>query len=280
MAAPLERIQGLLAGAFRREEPVTGDAALAAACAEHVAGNDRLTPAEQVDIYRRQFWLRHVDSLAEDYIALRYVLGEDAFESFCHAYLTAHPPRAPSLRDLGADIPGFAERYQGFPPARRDLCVDLARYENAFIEIFDGPEPPPLDPDKLRSLPPEAWDTARIVLHPLLARMTVGHPVHRIRFAVKSGESPDLAEICADGVTRDPIHLAVFRKDLTIRYEELEPEAARLLDGLAEGVPLVPACAAAAEGIPEARAAELEAKVATWFQQWTSWGVIVDVALP
>src|SRR6186713_2831422 len=107
-------MQGFLAGVFRREEPVEGDQGLSTACAEHVSGNDRLSPAEQVDIYRRQFWMRHVDSLAEDYIALHHVLGDEAFEAFCHAYLTAHPPSVPSLRDLGADVPRFVVGYRGF----------------------------------------------------------------------------------------------------------------------------------------------------------------------
>jgi len=278
--APLEEVQGFLASVFRREDPVEGDAALAASCGAHVSGNDRLTPAEQVDIYRRQFWMRHVDSLIEDHIALRYILGDDAFEAFCHAYLTEHPPRLPSLRDLGADIPAFAEGYSGFPADQRDLCVDMARYENAFIEIFDGPEPPPLDAAKLRDLPASAWETARIVLHPLLTRMTVRYPVHKLRFAVKSEETPPLSE---HPRAAEPIHLAIFRKDLTIHYEVLTPEAARLLDLLAQGVPLVPACAAVAEGATRtggaARAAELEAAVGAWFQQWTSWGIIVDIAV-
>src|SRR5689334_17295103 len=101
MPAPLEELQGFLEQAFRRHEPIVSDESAAAACGAHVRGNDRLTPAEQTDIYRRQFWLRHIESLQEDYIGLAHVLGEDGFDAFCHAYLDAHPPRTPSLRDLG-----------------------------------------------------------------------------------------------------------------------------------------------------------------------------------
>lgn len=273
---PLTEIQGFLVQAFQRLEPVIDDAALAQACAVHVSGNDRLTPAEQVDIYRRQFWLRHIDSLLEDYPGLRYILGEDGFEAFCQGYLAAHPPSAPSLRDLGANLVPFAERYEGFAADRRGLAVAMARYEHAFVDVFDGADPPPLDPEKLRALPEQAWETARIVLSPLLARLVSEYPVHTLRYAIKSGETPDLAVHAAPG----PFHLGLYRKDCMIHYEVLTPEAFRLLDALARGVPLVPACAALAADLDAAAAAELNAQVGTWFQQWAAWGWIIDVRMP
>jgi Putative DNA-binding domain len=287
---PLTEIQGFLVEAFQRSESVIDDRALAEACAAHVSGNDRLTPAEQVDIYRRQFWLRHIDSLIEDYPGLRYVLGEDGFEAFCRGYLAAHPPHVPSLRDLGADLVAFAERYEGFAPDRRDLARDMARYEHAFVDVFDGAEPPPLDPDKLRALPEQAWETARIVLSPLLARITARYPVHAIRFAVKSSETPDLsvhgvgrADPTEEGEAREaqgPYHIGLYRKDCVIHYEVLSAEAFQLLDALARGVPLVPACAALAADRDAEAAAELEARVGAWFQQWAAWGWIIDVRMP
>lgn len=289
-APPLTEIQGFLVQAFQRLERVVDDGALAQACAVHVSGNDRLTPAEQVDIYRRQFWLRHIDSLLEDYPGLRYILGEDGFEAFCQGYLAAHPPSAPSLRDLGANLVSFAERYEGFAGDRRGLAVAMARYEHAFVDVFDGADPPPLDAEKLRALPEQAWEIARIVLSPLLARLVSPYPVHTLRYAIKSGETPDLAVhgagsadpsgAAAVDAAPGPFHLGLYRKDCMIHYEILTPEAYRLLDALARGVPLVPACAALAADLDAAAAAELEAQVGTWFQQWAAWGWIIDVRMP
>jgi hypothetical protein len=285
MAEALSELQAFLVDALRREDAVTADAALAHACSAHVSGNDRLSPAEQVDIYRRQYWMRHVDSLAEDYPGLQYVLGDDAFTAFCHAYLAAHPPHAPALRDLGAVLPAFAERYD-FPAPRRALARDMLRYEHAFIDLFDGPEPrtSPEDPtplalsaEKLTALPPSAWESARIVLHPLAVRLTLHHRVQAIRYAVKSGESPDLDDVGAR--SDEPIHLVLFRKHFVIRFEIVDALAARLLDALAAGTPLVPAMNALAADLGAAEATTLEADVGRWFQQWTEWGLIVDVAV-
>lgn len=267
---------------FTAGAPLADDAELAGLCREHVAGSERLTPAEQADIYRRQFWLRHRDALREDYPALAHVLGDDGFDAFARAYLAAHPPASFTLRDLGRDVAGFAGAHEGFPPALRDLARDVARYEHALVDLFDGASPPPLDPAKVTNMPADGWSTARIVLHPLLALVRLGHPAHVLRSELKQGLSPALP-------APRPVRLAVFRgADLTIRFEELDPQAFALLDALGRGVPLVPACeevasraqepaGTEAQGAGEGAGAALAERVGAWFQRWTSWGLIVDV---
>jgi hypothetical protein len=267
---PLADVQAFLADVLRRLEPVVDDPAVAERCAHHVAGSERLSPAEQVDIYRRQFWLRHIDSLREDHPGLCYVLGEDGFEALCRAYLVAHPPRTPSLRELCSDLARFAAGWEGLSPDRRALAIDMARYELAFVEVFDGAEVPALDAAKLAAVPEEAWETARIVLHPLLARMRFDHPVHRLRYAIREGGRPELP-------APEPTRVALFRRDLVIHYEELEPLAFDVLEALAAGGPLAAAMErVAAAGGPSAEV-ELQARVGTWFRQWAGWGWIVDV---
>lgn len=272
MPEPLSDLMSFLAGAFRREAPIPGDASIEGACAARVAGNDRMSPAEQADLYRRQFWLRHLDSLREDYQGLLRILGDDAFNTFATAYLTAHPPRSPSLRELGDDIVSFAERYGGFSEGQRTVALEMTRYENSFVDLFDGAEPPPLEVRVLQEMAPEAWETARIKVHPLLARHRVTYPVHRIRLAVKSGKETSIEPAAK------PIHLAVYRgNDLRIMFEELEPLAFELLGALAEGEALVPACGRIAEKAGELEGNELQAKVGAWFQRWAAAGWIVGV---
>jgi Putative DNA-binding domain len=279
--APLDSRGGLdglmefLGDAFRRPHPVLDDADLSARSAEHVSGNDRLSPAEQVDIYRRQYFLRHVDSLADDYPGLAHVLGEDEFDAFCRAYLAACPPRRFSLRDLGDRILAFAEGY-AFPEDRSALAIEMLRYEHAFIDLFDGAEPPPLDAQKLASVPEDAWDRARLVVHPLLVRMAVRYPVHRIRLAAKAGDAPPLTA----PPDPEPANLVLFRgADGMIRFDELDGAAFALLAELARGEPLVPAFERVASALDPAAAEALGPKVGVWFQEWTALRWIVDVSL-
>lgn len=272
MPEPLSDLMAFLAGAFRREASLAGDVSIEPACAARVAGNDRMSPAEQADLYRRQFWLRHLDSLREDYPGVSAIVGDEPFEAFCRAYLNAHPPRTPSLRDLGADIVAFAERYQDFPADRRTAALEMIRYENSFVNLFDGPEPPPLDARVIMEMAPEAWETARIVLHPLLAMHRAHYPVHRMRLAVKEGEA--LAVEPAPKV----LHLILYRaRDLRVMFAEVEPLAFELLSALAEGEALVPACGRIAEKAGEIEGSALQAKVGAWFQRWAAEGWIAGV---
>ncbi len=276
MPAPpeLDRLQAFLGDAFRRPEPLPETPELVPGCAEHVAGNSKLTPAQQADIYRRQFWLRHLDSLIEDYPGLQYLLGEEAFEAFSRAYLVACPPRKPSLRDLGVDLLAFAERYADFDPALRPAALEMVRYEHAFIDLFDGAEPPPLDAQKLASLPEDAWERARIVLHPLLVLFDFVYPVHHLRLAALRAEGPIPAP-----PAQAPVRVALYRAGEVIRFDELEPLAFALLSALGRGEPLVPACDRLAADLDPAAAEALGAQVGPWFQLWTARRWIIDVTL-
>jgi hypothetical protein len=269
----LVALQSFLAGAFRREEPIADDAEVAAIARVHVAGNDRLSPVQQADIYREQFWLRHFEALADDYPGLARLIGAEAFDAFVTAYLNACPPRHPSLRDLGDRIVAFAASWAGFPADRREAALAMVRYENALVDVFDGAEPPALDARKLASMPEDAWDRARVVLSPLLVRLRLSHAVHTYRIAARDAEEDDELPPPEAG----PVHVALFRRDFTVSYEELEPAAFALLDALAAGDPLPHACERAAASLDDAAAAELGAKVGPWFQQWTAWRWIVDV---
>jgi len=279
--ASLHELQRFLDATFMRSEPVVDDAALATECAKWVSGNERLSPAEQVDIYRRQFWLRHDESLGDDFLGLKRIVGDDAFHDLSRRYLAAYPPHTPSLRDLGKEMLAFIDS-AGLAPSIAGMAHDMVRYELAFIEVFDGPDPPPLDAARLSALSPEAWQAARIVLSPLVYRLRLSYPVQVLRKQVREravaeeagegdlGPEPPLPE------QRESL-IAVFRRNHLVHFEELEPTAFALLESLAAGQTLVEACAVAATLLPEDEAAALGPKVGLWFQRWASWGFIADV---
>ncbi len=72
--------------------------------ASFIAPNSRLTAFERLEIYNRQYWFRVLGALAEDFPALRSVIGARAFDAMSVAYLTAHPSRSFSLRNLGSHL--------------------------------------------------------------------------------------------------------------------------------------------------------------------------------
>jgi len=261
-------LQGYFASAVQRPRPLADDAGAVAQAKTIATGNDRVAPVGQLDIYREQFWLRHVGSLDEDYPTLRHLLGRDRFHDLCVAYLEAHPSRSFLLRDLGDRMADFVSRVA--PYADDPLLEDCARTEWAFIEAFDAADAARFDPSILASIDEDAWATVRVVFQPALRRLALRHPAHDFRAAVRRGEDPPRPE-------PSEARVVVFRDDL-VRYIDVEPAPFALVEALAEGTPLGAACERVAElaGGEEA----LQAALPGWFEMWTRYGWIAELAVP
>ena len=224
-------------------------------------GNARMTPCDQLDVYREQFFLRHVGSLREDFPTLEHLLGVEKFEKMCAEYLAAAPPRSFALRDASDRMGAFLKTVA--PYASDALLADCANVEWAFIEAFDAADAPPLDVSVLASIDEDAWDRAVIHFHPSLRFLDLAHPAHEFRTQVRSGKKPDRP---ASRATR----VVAFRSaDDTLRWLEVEPAAFALLRALSEKKPLGEAGEVAAQidaGVGE--------KIGAWFQAWTQNGWI------
>jgi hypothetical protein len=263
-------MQRAMADALRSATPLASDTDASAAAETIARGNDRLTPSMQLDIYREQFWLRHLDILEDDFRSLAHRVGDDAFEALAKAYLQAFPPRSFTLRDLGRDLAQFVVATA--PWSDDALVGELARVEWAFVEAFDAPDAPALDVASIASVPEDAWPSAHIVLQPSLQRLALRYAAHDYRRAVRSGDVP----IAQPEAT--PSYVIVFRGASGLEHLELEVDAFRLLDELARGTPLGDACerVATSSGTPVAR---FEENVGAWFQRWTALGWISRVEL-
>ena len=93
-------LDGILAGA-------------AEGIAERIAGDARLGPQGRFAIYAGGYRSRLLETLRDDFPALRLLVGETVFDLFAHGYIAARPPRHFSLYDYGA---GFAEHLEATRP--------------------------------------------------------------------------------------------------------------------------------------------------------------------
>lgn len=229
-------------------------------------GNVRMTPVDQLDVYREQFFLRHIGSLREDFPTIEFLIGAKKFEEMCIAYLKAMPPQTFALRDASDRLAKFLETAA---PYREDpLLADCAKIEWALIEAFDAADAPPLDVSTIASIDEDAWDRARLILHPSIRLSSLNYPAHTFRTAVRSGEKPARPD-------RKATCVVTFRGTDTLRYLEVEPAALALLGALSHGAMLGAAGEEAAK--IDANVAE---KIGEWFQTWSANGwisrVIVD----
>jgi hypothetical protein len=264
----LGEVQAFMGAALLRTRRIADDAAEAARTGQIVSAGIRLSPVEQLEIYREQFWLRHIDAMREDFVTIHYLLGEAEFRMACEAYIAACPPHSFTLRDLGDRFADFVRTNE--PWANDGLLYDCARLEWAFIEAFDAPDAPPLEPRSIAEAPEDAWGNARIVLHPSVQLLALSHPAHIFRGAVKEGKSPERPDPA-------PTRVVAYRGADKLMYIAIEPLAFDLLQLLAEGAPLAPACERVAAKAHIADASELETKVGAWFQAWASYGWVSRV---
>jgi len=287
VSARLSEIQRVLSGAIAQFESLVDHDELGPSVEAITTGNDRLSPRQQADIYREQFWLRHRDVLYDDFPSLAYLLGEDSFEPFCRDYLRAWPPDSYTLRDLGEHLPGFATGYRDFDEPIAALAKDTARFERLFADIFDGPDAAPVDAEQIAQLAPEAWAHATLTLHPLLRLENFNYPVQDLREKSRNHgdirQAATLPPVEERLVEAKPTRLCMYRgKDLKVHYMPMKESAFALASLLAGGTGLVEACDRVVARIPADERDEFAGELSSWFKQWAlrGWIVGVDVSAP
>lgn len=296
-AMSLEQLQRQMAAAVMM--PLTADEEMRAQtpdglptaelAASFIAPNSRLTAFERLEIYNRQYWFRVLGALAEDFTALRAVLGARAFEAMSVAYLTAHPSRSFSMRNLGSRLPDWLDGWlagnREYASRRPRLAVDVARIEWAFVEAFDSAERAPLSLDQIATLDAGS----RLGLQPHLQLLALDYPADNLVLALHEREKRGASEAGVphnddDGVDlaapaklprlrRRPVWLAAHRVELSVYYRRLQREEYLTLAAIGQGATLAEALRAGflTSETPQASQAR---KVRSWFANWAALGWI------
>src|SRR5205807_1622921 len=111
------------------------------------------------------------------------------------------------------------------------LLADLARVEWAFIDAFDAPDAPPLDPKTIAAIPEDAWPNARLTLHPSLQLLRLVYPAHKMRDAWWR----DKEKRPIERVAREPSTVVVYRHKLLLYTEVTDALPFEMLTLLANG---------------------------------------------
>jgi hypothetical protein len=252
-----------------------------AVAASFIAPNSQLSAFERLEIYNRQYWFRLLDALGEDFSALRAVVGGRAFEALSIAYLTAHPSRSFSMRNLGSKLAEWLARNPQFAGRRQRLALGVARIEWAFVEAFDSADRAPLTLDQIATLD----GGSRLALQPHLQLIALDYQADDLVLALHSrqkretseagqkheGDQADPAKL--PKLRRKPTWVAAHRVDLTVYYRRLKREEFLTLEAIRNGLPLAEAFEAGfrRSTIDEARRPEI---VREWFGNWAELGWI------
>jgi len=241
--------------------------------------NDRLTSFERLEIYNRQYWLRVLSALAEDFEGLRLILGDKAFDKLAVGYLLDCPSQSFTLRNLGSRLEGWLRGHREYIVGAEEIAIDMVRLEWAEIEAFDEAELPRLSETDVTEL----GDDPQLKLQPHLRLLELHYPVDAMLLGIRRAQR-EFGMVSNAVEERSPrrrprkrvlpkpesICLAVHRADNSVYFKRLDREAFAILQALQAGKPL----SQAVDGVEwSADAAEHAAEnLQAWFALWSSLG--------
>jgi hypothetical protein len=249
--------------------------------ASFIAPNSGLSAFERLEIYNRQYWFRVLGALAEDFPALRSVVGGRAFGAMSAAYLSAHPSRSFTLRNLGSRFADWLAHNPHFAGRRARLAEDVARVEWAFVEAFDNGEREPLTLEQISTLDGDS----RLALQPHLRLIELEYPVDDLVLNLHKNEKRQTSEAGVEHeeeeqgpaklplLRRKPTWLAAHRVDFSVYYLRLKRGEFHTLRAISEGRPLAEAIETGiiSAPVPSAKRPQL---VREWFTNWAELGWI------
>jgi Putative DNA-binding domain len=252
-----------------------------AVAASFVAPNSKLSPFERLEIYNRQYWYRVLGALAEDFPALRAVIGARAFGALSVAYLNAHPNRSFTLRNLGSKLVDWLTANPQFAGRRHRLAVDVTRIEWAFIEAFDNGEYDPLTVEQIATLDARS----RLALQPHVCLLALEYPADDLvlglhkrdkRQTSEAGVSHDEAAeapVKLPKLRRRPTWVAAHRVDNSVYYLRISREEFLTLSAIRQGLSLGDAIETGLIGsrIPQPKRGAI---LQQWFGSWAELGWI------
>jgi uncharacterized protein len=218
---------------------------------------------ERLSVYADGYVARIRESLKEVYEAVHFVLGDERFNWFCRDYAFHFPSHHYNLNFAGIYLPEFLaghEHLKQFP-----FLSDLAKLEWLIWKAFHAFDGPPLNPEALKNISADDWETLKLVFQPSVSLISSSYSILDIWQARKSS-SPNTE-------SSKPQKILVGRRQDQVRCELLNIPQFKLLEGLLSGQSLGNVCEILAEDSDE------ELPIAAWFSNWVQDGLILRFEL-
>ncbi|MFL6845464.1 MAG: DNA-binding domain-containing protein [Allosphingosinicella sp.] len=219
-------------------DSIVGGTAEPEAVRARIEGDERLGSEGRFAIYSGGYRHRLIETLRDDFPALRRLVGETVFELFARGYIAAHPPSHFSLYDYGA---GFADHLGATRPVDGGplsfLPAAVARLERARSEV-----------QRAEGIERRPWLLAEAALRPGL-RLRLPDSVRLLRLDFDLLPLIATVESGGEAVVPEPGEslIAVARSGYRVRQHPLEPWRHGWLEALGtEGADAYSAAAEAA----------------------------------
>lgn len=203
---------------------LTGNTGTAASLCRTKPGG--FSPEEQLLVYIRGYRKRLKQVLDQTYSALRYYMGERAYQSLTDSYISSHVSRHHNRHLYAAGLKDHVCRIS------KDECVrDLAKIESMMSLLYQKEETAALTLQWLEQQTPETLTNTRFQLRIASCLAECNCMVAEFINALQKGQKPE--KPCFS-----PSYLMVLRDNARVNCIALVPPEYRLLGIIAEGNPL------------------------------------------
>ena len=226
------------------------------------------TPA--LEIYSNAYRVRLEETLAQDFPALKQLLGADVFQAMAFEYIDKHPSTSFSLRTFGQRLPSFLSSDPNY--SDQPYLAELAAFEWQLTDVFDVADSPVAGIEDMATVPAESWPGLMVKLHSSIRWLTLRWNVGEIYPALKSNISaPDLIKHSRRK------HYLIWRQSNSPHYRLLDAEEWLALKTF-ENNDFSELCLTLSELSETPDNAPLDA--ATYLKSWLSAGLIESVSYP
>lgn len=193
-----------------------------------IVSTAKVPASTRLAIYRDAYQLRLIDALVTTYPALYAYLGSEAFETLADEYIQKYPSTYRSIRWFGDKLADFLIEHADYK--NFEQVSELAKIEWTMALVFDARDSRLVTLEMMQSIPVDAWENMRLVLHPSVQCLILSWNSFEIWQAIMSDEDPPDAL-----QTTTPSHWVVWRHALETQYSFLEDEVAYALSALSRG---------------------------------------------
>jgi hypothetical protein len=229
------------------------------------------TPAfsrqERLAIYYNAYRLRLIDTLSNDYPALKFYLGE-GFEKLAYSFIESHPSKHHSLRWLGEKLSVFLRNHDDWKV--KIHLVELAEFEWAQITAFDSADVPIVSLDDMRTLASEDWMTLRLQFHPSLQLLNfLSNSPEQWASIIKTEKA------IATTINSEIETWLIWREDLQVTYRLLDKPEAWALNSFLTSHNFADVCQGLCNWFEQE---QVPLQTAQYLQQWISGGLVSGIS--
>lgn len=187
---------------------------------DDVLPTPKLTAAARLGIYQRQYWMRLLKVMQEQYPLTTRLLGASSFNQHAMRFLQACPPASHDLGRSVEGFDGFLERESSAPS-----LVQAARIDAAYRLVFSAPEQPSWS---LASADEATLAAGRLQLSAAVRCVEEHWPLLELRASSLASDA-DRALALPPRLPRAQ-HWLVFRTDRGVGHGRIAPAHARLFE--------------------------------------------------